>query len=288
MDALRAIQESVEFIEAHLEELPQVPEIARVAGLSTAHFQRLFHALVGETVAGYARRRRLSRSVETLLETDRRVLDIALEAGFESQEAFTRAFAQHFGMPPGRFRARGQRAPGLALPALTRERLEIRRRLEGTVSRIVEQDACDYVGLRARFLSVLSNDSDNREVIPALWRRFLERRGEIATAGEDDFGLCFPCETPERIDELVYIASARVASVDELPTGMEHRRVPATRYAVFEHPGAATSLPETILHVLLDWLPASSFEYGGGVEIDVHPADRSRAFEYWLPIEENS
>ena len=77
MDALRAIQESVEFIEAHLEELPQVPEIARVAGLSTAHFQRLFHALVGETVAGYARRRRLSRSVETLLETDRRVLDIA-------------------------------------------------------------------------------------------------------------------------------------------------------------------------------------------------------------------
>jgi len=287
MDALRAIQESVEFIESHLDELPQVPEIARKAGLSTAHFQRLFHALVGETVVGYARRRRLSRSVEALIETDQRVLDIALEAGFESQEAFTRAFAQQFGIPPGRFRARGERAPGLALPAITRERLETRRRLEGTAPRIVEQAACDYVGVQTRFLSLLSDDSESREVVPALWLDFLERRDEITAAGEDDYGLCFPSDIPERMDELVYLAGTRVTRLEEVPAGMAHRRVPATRYAVFEHPGAATSLPDTILYTLLDWLPSSAFEYGGGVEIDFHPGDRSRHFEYWLPIEES-
>lgn len=284
MDALRAIQESVEFIEAHLEEAPQVAEIARAASLSPAHFQRLFHALVGETVGGYARKRRLSRSVEALLESDRRILEIAFEAGFESQEAFTRAFSQHFGMPPGRFRAQGERAPGLTLPALTRQRLEIKRGLAGGEPRIVEQDARDYVGLQAHFISVLSDGSDNQEVIPALWRRFLERKPEVATAGDDDYGLCFPSETSDRFDELVYLAGTRVERVDELAAGLAHKRVPPTRYAVFEHTGPATSLPDTILHVLVDWLPNAPFEYVGGVEVDMHPADTNRPFEYWLPV----
>jgi AraC family transcriptional regulator len=286
MDTLRAIQEAVDYIEAHLPESPRVEEIARAAGLSSAHFQRVFRAVVGETVGSYARRRRLSRSVDALLSGDDRILDIALQAGFESQEAYTRAFKHQFGVPPGRFRERGQRAPGLALPRITRERLEIARDLGTAPPRIVTHEASDYVGLRATVISVLSDGSDNREVISALWQRFYEGCRSRGLEATDAYGLCFPREAEQRkrVDELVYMASYRTNGAHEVPPDMECKHVPGARYAVFEHRAPALALPDMILHVLIDWLPGSAYEYSGGVEVDFHPGDSERPLEYWLPV----
>jgi AraC family transcriptional regulator len=291
MDALQAIEDAIDYIEAHLEAVPPVAEIATAAGLSAAHFQRLFRAVTGQTVAGYARRRRLSLSVGPLLETDRRILEIALEAGFESQEAFTRAFRAQFGMPPGRFRERGQRAPGQVLPRLTRERLLRAREIDASRPRIEMRESTLYVGIEAPFITVLSNDSDNRDVIPDLWRRFLSVKDRVAHAvGSDLHGLCMPSSPPsrERNDELVYMAALPVSQLGPLEQGFSSRRVEAARYAVFEHGADARSLPDTILHVLADWLPRSPYEYAGGVELDVHSSDPGRPLEYWVPVRERA
>ena len=116
MDSLDAVRQAIGRIEEQITEPIRVSEIAQASGLSPWHFQRVFRAVVGETVGGYIRKRRLSKSIEALLETDRRILDIALEHGFESQEAYTRAFRALFELPPGRFRERGQRVTTLAAP----------------------------------------------------------------------------------------------------------------------------------------------------------------------------
>jgi glucose/mannose transport system substrate-binding protein len=65
----------------------------------------VFHEIIGVPIKHYVRGRRLSLASLDLLYTRKRIIDIALEAGFESQEAFTRAFCAQFGMPPSRFRA---------------------------------------------------------------------------------------------------------------------------------------------------------------------------------------
>jgi AraC family transcriptional regulator len=90
---LERIQRGVDYVETRLDEEIALSSVAKEAGISQWHFQRIFKALTGETLKTYIRSRRLAGSLDRLLTTDLRVLDIALLAGFESQEAFARAFA---------------------------------------------------------------------------------------------------------------------------------------------------------------------------------------------------
>lgn len=89
---LERIQHGVDYIETRLEEDVSLADVAKAAGVSQWHFQRIFKALTGETLKTYIRSRRFAASLARLLDTNLRVLDIALLAGFESQEAFARAF----------------------------------------------------------------------------------------------------------------------------------------------------------------------------------------------------
>src|SRR5262249_24950721 len=99
-------------IERHLFEPLSVATLADVAGLSQFHFSRLFSARLGESVMAYVRRRRMLRAAARLgqnpgVEDDIEapaLIALALDCGFESQEAFTRAFAQTFGVTPGRYK----------------------------------------------------------------------------------------------------------------------------------------------------------------------------------------
>ena len=88
-------------------------ELAAEAGRSPSSFQRAFSRLVGESPKQFTRRLQLECAAVLLLTTDDSVLDVAIAAGFESHEGFTRAFSKHFGRPPKDFRAHGA-AQGLA------------------------------------------------------------------------------------------------------------------------------------------------------------------------------
>ncbi len=81
-------------------------ELATQARRSPSHFQRTFTRLVGESPKRYDSRLRLEAGAMMLVCTDRSVLEIALEVGFESHEGFTRAFGRHFDASPRDFRTR--------------------------------------------------------------------------------------------------------------------------------------------------------------------------------------
>jgi AraC family transcriptional regulator len=78
--------------------------LADRAGVSPFHFHRLFRSVVGEPPASYVRRLRLERAAISLKYSRRPVTDIAFEAGYDTHEAFTRAFKTRFGAAPRRFR----------------------------------------------------------------------------------------------------------------------------------------------------------------------------------------
>ncbi len=80
-------------------------QVASRAGLSPYHFSRVFTARMGRSVMAHVRGRRLVRGARRLCdEPDLKLVDLASDCGFESQEAFTRAFKRLFGVSPGRFR----------------------------------------------------------------------------------------------------------------------------------------------------------------------------------------
>lgn len=81
------------FIESHLAEPLNVDEIARATGASPFHLLRAFSSAYGVSLIRYARRRRISEASKLLLNNQVRILDVALDAGYGSHEAFSRAFS---------------------------------------------------------------------------------------------------------------------------------------------------------------------------------------------------
>lgn len=292
MDHAERIRAAVEAIETSLPDRPDMRRIVETAGLSPWHFQRVFRALVGETVGSYVRKRQLSRSIPALLDTDRRILDIAIEHGFESQEAYSRAFRAVFELPPGRFRKRGQRASGLSVPDPETLRVRGMAHIAHAQPRIVERAALHFVGARGRFVSLLAEEPDAAGPVGALWQRF--ERGHAAIEGRvgaDGYGLCVPI--PPREDgpeyELEYLAAAQVAGGQEPPAGFSSHTSPPSLYAVFEHRGGLDTLHATIATALFRWLPHSGFTHGAAAEFERYaagqsPARRSSPAEFWLAI----
>lgn len=87
-------------IQRHLDEPLELNELAALAYFSPFHFHRIFRGLVGESVMEHVRRLRLERAMHQLRASARSILDIALEAGYETHESFTRAFRSQFGLAP--------------------------------------------------------------------------------------------------------------------------------------------------------------------------------------------
>lgn len=95
----------LDHIEAHLHAPLEVEQLANVAHFSRFHFQRQFADFTGVGVARYILLMRLKHaSLQLAFQPQRRIIDIALEAGFENPESFTRAFRSAFGQSPSQFR----------------------------------------------------------------------------------------------------------------------------------------------------------------------------------------
>ncbi len=79
-------------------------ELAGRARLSRFHFDRVIAATAGESPARFRRRVLLERAAFRLVTTRATILDVAVEAGYSSHEAFTRAFTRAYGVPPKQWR----------------------------------------------------------------------------------------------------------------------------------------------------------------------------------------
>lgn len=93
------------YLREHADETIDFAALARMAGLSARQLDRIFTRTVGETPSSYLRQLRLERAARRLRSSRVSILNVALDAGFESHEAFTRGFRQRFGHTPAGYRA---------------------------------------------------------------------------------------------------------------------------------------------------------------------------------------
>ena len=112
-------------IQRNLDQSPTLEELAEVAHFSPFHFHRIFRGMTGESLKAHVRRLRIEKAAGRLRKTDHPVIRIALDAGFESHAAFTRAFKTQMGQPPNDWR----KAPRIALSAGHPGRIRAARRM---------------------------------------------------------------------------------------------------------------------------------------------------------------
>lgn len=103
----RIIAQTIDCIESSLDERIDLDRLAKEVGYSKFHLHRLFTSLVGFPVYDYVKRRRLTEAARVLISTDKTLVEVALEAGYDSQQAFSLAFSALYKTTPARFRAAG-------------------------------------------------------------------------------------------------------------------------------------------------------------------------------------
>lgn len=94
-----------------MKETLTLEKIAENAGFSVSYFDRMFAKATGKTVMEYVRERRLIHSAVMLRSSDKSILDIALEHGYENPENYARAFKVKYTIPPSEYRENHREQP---------------------------------------------------------------------------------------------------------------------------------------------------------------------------------
>lgn len=240
MHAWEQIQLTLEYLEEHLDEKVDIEALAKMASLSPFYYQRLFRRLVKKPVAEYAKLRRMARAVDALRESDKRILDIALELGFTSHEHFTRVFKETFGITPESYRSHPQALNRMTKPELLLHYTMIDEGVplvtEGIVLEINRAQVAEpipFVGLRYKAPVTLMQGfgtESGADPLDDLWQRFHAEKTAVFGLPEerDELGVAYPC--PEE-GFFYYFAGARRENEAPCDAGVTWT-LPAGEYVV--------------------------------------------------------
>jgi len=266
------------YIESHSAEELNLEGVAAAAGVSRYYMARAFAESTGLSVMRYVRGRRLSEAAKALSAGASDILTVALDAGYGSHEAFTRAFRDQFGLTPEAVRA--QRGfDGLEL--IEAKRMDPAHRFELAEPRIERGHAMLIAGLNARY----SYESRGAG-IPAQWQRFVPYLGSIpGQVGQTTYGIC------HNNDQLGvdYLSGVEVGHDSRIPEPLATIRLAQRSYAVFVHRDHITSIRSTYEAIWNEWLPGSRLRVDDAPDFERYgaafdPQMGTGEVEIWMPI----
>lgn len=255
----------------------ELEEIAQAAGVSRFHLTRAFGQTFGKPVMRYVRGRRLTEAAKLLSNGAPDILSVALEAGYGSHEAFTRAFREEFGVTPDAYRA----TPNTAhIPTTEAFLVTHEMTIKLAEPRIFDAEPMLFAGIGQRF------DYADMGAIPLQWQRFAEHIGHIpGQVRGASYGVC----TNSDADGLDYISAVEVKDFGDLPKDYTRLRVPAQRYAIFSHKGHISEIRSVIHAVFGTWIPQSKYEIADAPSLERYgpefdPPSGTGGYEIWVPI----
>jgi AraC family transcriptional regulator len=272
------VERALWFIENRLSGEISLQAIAASVGVSSHHLARAFGAATGQPLMRYARGRRLSEAARSLAAGAPDIISVALDAGYGSHEAFTRAFRDQFGITPEKCRAAGC-LDDLKLV----EPIRMDKSLLIDLDEPRFEDCGEFLiaGLGARYTFTTN------EGIPGQWQRFEPYVGNVPNQdGPETYGVCCNADNSGSFE---YIAGVRVSEFHGLPEGFATVRISAQRYAIFRHP-AHVSMPRRTHYTIWNkWLPASGVDITDGPSFerydkDFNPMTGTGTIEVWMPV----
>ncbi|QDP42172.1 AraC family transcriptional regulator [Radiobacillus deserti] len=280
MDWAKRINNVLDYIEEHLDEELDYKTLAQLAYSSEYHFSRIFSSITGVPLSEYIRRRRLTRAAFEL-QNGSRVTDVALKYGYDSVDAFTRAFKLTHGITPS-IAKKG----GISLKAFPKLSLQLSIKGDTEMEYRIEQ--LDY---ELRIVGIKKPVQTSRafKTIPTLWNTakkdgLLQQLKDMAWENpkctlESILGVCGK-EAAILDDEFDYLMGVRYDS--NPPNGMETMILPPTTWAVFPN------IVDAWRRLYTEWVPTSGYELANlpCIECYYGPGHKPR-HELWVPLSKN-
>jgi AraC family transcriptional regulator len=243
----------IDFIGKHLDEELSLDELCRIACFSKYHFHRLFTAYTGLPLMNYIKWLRLKRATHQLIvHKEETIINIALDAGFESHESFSRAFKQVCGQSPSEFRRKANRGSFENPP----QAIHIKGEKIMTIT-IKE--------LPAKRVAVMEHHGDPMRLSDTLDKLITWAKSQpinLKPKAGEAFGFGYHDPREVKPEEFRFDLALSVPQDFKLNDQVIERTLPAGRYAVTMHKGSRDNIGDTIYSIYRDWLPQSGEELG--------------------------
>ena len=276
MEWVERLNSSIKYIEEHLTDEIDYDKLARTAGCSSYHYQRMFVYMAGIPLSEYIRRRKMSLAAVDI-KNGEKIIDTALKYGYNSPTAFNRAFQSIHGIAPSAVKTEG--AAVRSFPAITFT-ISIKGAEEMNY-RIETKEPFRIVGISVPIAKDLET---NFEDVPKKWDEAasdgtLQQLVKLMdTPPMGVLGLCVTNEEQWRY--FIAVPSSKNAG------DFEEYTVPAATWAVFSGEGTSKSIQELERRIYTEWLPTSGYEYGNAPDVEVYldPDPANSKFEVWVPV----
>lgn len=277
MEWLQRMNSAMDYIESHLLDKIDYAEVAKKACCSVFHFQRMFSFITDIPLSEYVRRRKLTMAAFELQNTDIKIIDLSLKYGYNSPEAFARAFQNIHGIPPT-----AARELGANLKAYPRLVFQITMKGDKAMNyRIEKKKTFSVYGIEGIFDT---ENGENLKAIPDFWTEKLQN-GEYERLVQstnqnwkDKYGLGAInaiCDyyKMEGTKFPYMLFTMKTPECDA--TGYKIIEIPDTLWAIFkseEHTVEETSsvLQNLSKRVYTDWLPTADYEKIDGYELEMY------------------
>ena len=285
MEWISGIQRAIDYIESHLTDEIDFEEAARETYSSSFHFQRVFSILCGFTLGEYVRMRRLSMAASDIVNTDEKVIEIAIKYGYDSPESFTRAFTRFHGVSPSEAK-RGAMVKSFS-------RLSVKLTLTGgtTMDYRIEKVKDFKIICKKKQVTKPENATATAD-ISAFWDECGKDGSITKICGylpkEPRFkgllGICFSFDT--EANKFPYGIGVEYDGRPISDDSLEVVDIPESTFVVFECRGKMPEcFTDTYKKIVTEFFPQNPrYEYGQGVELEVYPSDDMDNPNYYCEI----
>lgn len=279
MEWTQRLNNAIYYMEENMCNVIDLGEVAKIAGCSTYHFQRMFAYMADIPLSEYIRRRKMSLAAVDLQKVENKVIDIGLKYGYDSPTAFNRAFKSVHGVAPSKAREKGvilKAFPPISFQLTIKGECEMNYRIE-------KKDEFRIIGIA---MPLEKEIEKNFAIVPNMWQKASTDGTIPRLAAKMDgmpMGLLGVSSCNEESDWKYYIA---VTSGQPIEDKWEECIIPAATWAIFAGEGTNVSIQELEKRIVTEWLPTSGYEYGNAPDIEVYlnPDPQNAKFEVWIPV----
>jgi len=293
MELLDKMNRAIEYMESNITNKIDYEEVANEIGYSVYHFQRMFSFITDISMVEYVRRRRMTMAAFELQNSSIKVIDIALKYGYESPEAFARAFQNLHGITPT-----AARSKGINLKAYPRISFQISiKGVSEMKYRIETREAFQVYGIERIFDMKYG---ENLREIPKFWDevqsngecdKLAESTGNLNNQGDlcPVNGICDYRQTGGTTFPYMICA---LKSDKSNTTGYKTVDIPSATWAIFtsdeyELKDISNTFQDLNKRVHTEWLPTSTYKKLEGYDLELYyEKDNGNGYcESWIRVE---